>query len=113
MTDEIIKQSNQYLTKFLHEGDKNKVDANRYNFHNNWNDLMLVVEEIENRFDATKITIHLNYCRFEFEKDSIQDKEIDKINAVYSVCIQVLNRKWKPSPFNMRTTEPFGLDDLD
>jgi hypothetical protein len=83
-------ENNNLIAVFLHGKESGKVHPNQY--HENWNEIMQVVEKIEEM--SYKVTIEQNFCRidmFLLEHIIVLESNL-KIDAVYNACLSFI--KW-------------------
>ena len=78
-------ENNKLIDKFLNRN----ISANQY--HNNWNELMYLVEKIES-IKGTQIFINGISCEVMFKGKVISKHFNTKIEAVYNACIEFI--KW-------------------
>jgi len=122
-----MENINVFLKKILIESeddyfltDKQKIiftklkQDKKANFNSDWNYLMLLINYLEQKYQISKIEISTNYCRFEFGDElAEQDKGMELIDAVFSVCYKTIERFSKDeTPKFSRGVEPFDEIDL-
>ena len=120
-----INKLNWYLTEYVSEKnsqntsikdifDKPLQEGEIINFHSDWNHLMSLLEIIEANNPIENTICDRNYFKIQATSDdaSIQDKGINKLEAIFKVCVQFLSANWRKAPIDTRSIEPFDKDDL-
>lgn len=120
-----INKLNWYLTEYVSEKrthntsikdifDKPLQEGEIINFHSDWNYLMSLLEIIEVNHLIENTICSRNYFKMQPTNDdaSIQEKGVNKLEAVFKVCVQFLSANWKTAPIDTRSIAPFDKDDL-